>query len=254
MNKEQGEEVVVELPPLASPVDQLWHVLLDLAASVTAPWTLVGGQMVLLHALEHGQVPPQVSQDGDVLSDVRTTQSAFRDVVAVLKMAGFAPEIPSADGIAHRFSRPAKPKPVVVDVLGPDGLPADTRLLETAPPHRTIQVPGGTQALSRTEIVTVVHEGRAGRLPRPTLLAAIVLKAAAARVDSHPERHVRDLALLYALVQDPFEMRDQLTRKDRQRLRSRPAAVLADATDPAWTLVPLHLLGNGQATFEVLTG
>jgi hypothetical protein len=40
---------VIELPPLASPVDQLWHAILDLSERLTVPWTLVGGQMVLLH-------------------------------------------------------------------------------------------------------------------------------------------------------------------------------------------------------------
>jgi hypothetical protein len=50
--------VTVELPPLVAPVDQLWHVLLDLGGELTVPWTLVGGQMVLLHTLERGQVPP----------------------------------------------------------------------------------------------------------------------------------------------------------------------------------------------------
>jgi hypothetical protein len=62
----------VKLPPLAAPVDQLWHVLLDLGGEFTVPWTLVGGQMVLLHTLERGQVPPQISQDGDVVADIRS--------------------------------------------------------------------------------------------------------------------------------------------------------------------------------------
>ena len=158
----------IELPPLATPVDQLWHVLLDLGEQLTVGWALVGGQMVLLHALEHGRVPPQISQDGDVVADVRTQPSAVHDVVAALGAAGFEPDIPSADGIAHRYSRPAEPRPVVVDVLGPEGLPADTQLLVTAPPNRTIEIPGGTQALARTETVTVVHERRVGHLPRPT--------------------------------------------------------------------------------------
>ena len=57
----------------------------------------------------------------------------------------------------------------------------------TAPPNRTIEVPGGTQALARTQVVTVVHEGRVGHLPRPTLLAALVLKAAASGVDTGAE-------------------------------------------------------------------
>ena len=43
----------------------------------TVRWTLVGGQMALLHALEHGQVPAQISQDGDVIADVRTDPGAL---------------------------------------------------------------------------------------------------------------------------------------------------------------------------------
>lgn len=35
---------IVRLPPLAAPVDQLWHVLLNLSEQLTVPWTLVGGQ------------------------------------------------------------------------------------------------------------------------------------------------------------------------------------------------------------------
>ncbi len=66
----------VELPPLASPIDELWHVLLDLGEELTVGWALIGGQMVLLHTLEHGRVPPQISQDGDVVADVRTRPSA----------------------------------------------------------------------------------------------------------------------------------------------------------------------------------
>lgn len=47
----------VTLPPLASPVDLLWHVLLDLAEQLRAPWTVVGGQMVLLHPTDSGHEP-----------------------------------------------------------------------------------------------------------------------------------------------------------------------------------------------------
>jgi hypothetical protein len=42
-------------------VDRLWHVLLDLGGEFTVPWTLVGGQVVLLLTFERGQVPPQIS-------------------------------------------------------------------------------------------------------------------------------------------------------------------------------------------------
>jgi hypothetical protein len=94
-------DVTIELPPLASPVDQLWHVLLDLGESLEVPWTLVGGQMVLLHALEHGQVPPQISQDGDVVADIRTVSDALTRVVAALEEVGFDLESMSTDPSAR---------------------------------------------------------------------------------------------------------------------------------------------------------
>jgi len=79
---------MIELPVMASPVDQLWHVLLDLSESLTVPWTLVGGQMVLLHAIEHGQVPPEPSQDGDVVADLRADHGALAQVVRQLETLG----------------------------------------------------------------------------------------------------------------------------------------------------------------------
>lgn len=242
--------VVIELPPLAAPVDQLWHLLLDLAEQLTVPWTLIGGQMVLLHAIEHGQVPPQISQDGDVLADIRADSRALTQVVAQLEASAFDLAGISADGLAHRYTRPAEPRDVVVDVLAPDGLGERTDLT-TSPPGRTLEVPGGTQALSRTELVTVVHEGRRGEVPRPSLVAAIVAKAAAVEL-ADPVRHYRDLALLCALVVDPFDMQEQLIRKGRQRLRK--AKRLSDDAHPAWALVPAQIRAQGQIAFGVLLG
>jgi hypothetical protein len=105
--------------------------------------------------------------------------------------------------------------------------------------------------LARTELVTVVHEGRRGEVPRPSLIAAIVAKAAAVEL-ADPARHYRDLALLCALVVDPFEMTDQVTRKDRQRLRK--AKRLSDDAHPAWLLVPEQIRAQGQIAFGVLLG
>ncbi|HWJ09755.1 MAG TPA: hypothetical protein VNS46_10290 [Nocardioides sp.] len=241
---------VIELPVLPPPVDELWHTLLDLGEQLEVPWALIGGQMVLLHAIEHGQVPPQVSQDGDVIADVRAVPGALTDVVAGLERRGFALQSMSADGLAHRYTRPAEPRPVVIDVLAPEGL-GERADLTTTPPGRTIEVPGGTQALSRTERITVVHEGRSGTVPRPTLLAAIVGKAAATALPG-PDRHYRDLALLCALVGDPFEVADQMTRKDRQRLRL--ASKLLDDSHPAWSLVPSAIRGPGRIAYGVLHG
>lgn len=242
--------VVVELPALPAPVDELWHTLLDLGDRLDVPWALIGGQMVLLHALEHGQVPPQISQDGDVIADVRAVPGALTEMVSGIERLGFSLPSISADGLAHRYIRAAEPRPVVIDVLAPEGL-GERADLTTTPPGRTIEVPGGTQALSRVERITVVHEGRRGTIPRPTLLGAIVGKAAATALPG-PERHYRDLALLCALLPDPFEVAEQLTRKDRQRLRH--AGKLLHDAHPAWALVPDVIRSAGQIAYGVLHG
>jgi hypothetical protein len=240
---------VIELPPLGSPVDQLWHAIFDLSERLAVPWTLVGGQMVLLHALEHGQVLQEPSQDGDVVADVRADDGALVQAVRQLYALGFALDAISTDGLAQRYARPAQPRPVLIDLLAPDGL--GTRVdLTTSPPGRTVQVPGGTQALTRTERVPIVHEGRQSHVPRPTLLGAIIIKAAAASLPD-PARHYRDLALLCSLVEDPFGLTEQLTSKDRQRLRQ--AGALADDTHPTWSLIPAAIRGQGQITYQVLT-
>lgn len=49
---------VINLPVLGSPTDQLWEVLLNLSTKTKfVPWMLIGGQMMLIHTLEHGRAP-----------------------------------------------------------------------------------------------------------------------------------------------------------------------------------------------------
>lgn len=244
---------MIVLPPLAAPVDELWHLLIDMSEALEVPWTLIGGQMVLLHALEYGQTPAQVSQDGDVIADIRAARTAITEVVAWLESAGFDLDGMSPENLAHRYTRPSESssgRPVVIDVLAPEGV-GERADLRTTPPGRTVEVPDGTQALLRTERIVVSHEGRTGRVPRPSLLAAIVGKAAAVKLTSSPpDRHYRDLALLLCLIDDPFAMRENMDKKDRQRLRG--AGLLLDDHHVAWSLAPSDLRANGQAALRLL--
>jgi len=242
---------VITLPPLVAPVNELWHLLLDMTEAVGVPWTLIGGQMVLLHALEHGVLPPQISQDGDVIADIRTDPTAIHAVVRWLDRAQFALDGMSPQLVAHRYVRttPAGGRPIVVDVLAPDGV-GERADLTTSPPGRTVQVPGGSQALRRTELITVVHEARTGRVPRPSILAAIVSKAAALELPGTPAGHHPDLALLLCLLPDPFETRELLDKKDRRRLRNTTA--LLDDDHLAWILAPLERREAGQAALRIL--
>lgn len=245
-------ETAIVLPPLAAPVDLLWHVLLDLADELRVPWTLVGGQMVLLHALEHGQVPPLVSQDGDLLADIRAEKQALTTIVTALRERGFHPQ-PAADDLAHRYLRETKihDKPLVIDLLAPEGVGSKADLT-TTPPGRTVETPGGTQSLNRSENVLVEHEGRRGLIPRPILVSAVIIKSAAVSLPGDSAKHLRDVALLCALLSDPFAAAEQLDPKDRQRIRL--ASALEDRTHAAWLLVPEAIRTNGQIAYGVLAG
>ena len=147
---------IVRLPPLAAPVDQLWHVLMDLSEQLTVPWALVGGQMVLLHAVEHGRVPPQISQDGDLIADVRSEQGAITAVVDLLTGTGFELDGISPEGLAHRYVRPAHPRSVAIDVLAPEGLGPNTNLTTTSPvePSKYPAAPRRSNAASRSRSTT----------------------------------------------------------------------------------------------------
>ncbi|MGQ0630280.1 MAG: hypothetical protein ACT4P1_04510 [Sporichthyaceae bacterium] len=240
---------VIALPPLAPPVDQLWDVLLDLG-DLEIPWSLIGGQMVLLHGLEHGHLPPQISQDGDVIGDIRASPNALRELVHELEARAFVLEGISTDGRAHRYTRAAQPRPVVVDVLAPEGVGPRVDL-RTSPPGRTIEVPAGTQALTRTQIVDVRHGTRTGHIPRPSLLGAVVGKAAACKLPGDPARHLRDLAFLCALVEDPFAMRAEMTSKDLSRVRA-AAPLLGDRDAPPWRQLGTDLRSRGSDALEIL--
>jgi len=241
--------VAVTLPPLASPTREVWQVLLNLAGLPGVEWTLIGGQMVLLHALEHGVSPPQVSQDGDVVGNVRSNQKTIKRIVAFLEADGFTLDGISPEGIAHRYVKQWEPADVKFDVLAPEGLSEGTDLSTTGS-GRTIRVPGGTQALDPTERVLVAHEGREGFVPRPTLLAAIVGKGAACGLGGDVSRHLRDLALLCCLVADPFSMVEDLGRTDRRRVRLGHG--LRDDAHPAWALVSQELRRDGQLAYQIL--
>ncbi len=206
---------MIELPDFAGHADALWTALLDIGEGVSSEWVLVGGQMVLLHAIEHGAAWPRVSMDLDVIVNARV-RAALRSFVSEIESLGFVVDAMSPELLAHRYRRGA----AAIDVLSPEGL-GERADLTTTPPGRTLQVPGGTQALQRAERIEYSYRGRTGSIPRPSLLGSIIGKACAVDVDDVPANQEIDFALLLSLVKDPFVLRDELTAKDRQRLRPR---------------------------------
>lgn len=237
----------VQLPTLPGHDDALWATLVELSDVRPGDWTLIGGQMVFLHGLEHDTAPPRVSTDLDILVNARIVSGAVAAFSAEIEGLGFELDGVSPEGIAHRYRRGT----VSIDVLAPDGLGSRTDLT-TTPPGRTLQVPGGTQALARTEFVPVTTSTLTGRVPRPSLLGAIICKAVAVGVDDAPDAQRLDLVFLLGLVDDPFELIDQLNATDRRRLRAR--IELADERHAVWGRLPLERTDRARATLRLLQG
>ena len=236
----------LRLPALPGYDADLWSALIELTEVRPGEWTLIGGQMVLLHALEHGVMAPRVSTDLDVLVNARVMVGAVGEFVRSIEARGFSLAGASPEGIAHRYIRAG----VSIDLLAPEGLGARASLTAT-PPGRTLAVPGGTQALERTELVPVEFEGTQGLVPRPSLLGAIVGKALAVGVDDIPEAQRSDLALLLSLVSDPLRMARTLTAKDRKRLGAR--SEMRDPQLRAWQTLAPDAADRGRATYALLT-
>jgi len=237
----------LQLPDLPGYGDEIWGTLLELAEAKSRDWTLIGGQMVLLHALEHDAEPTRLSTDLDILVNARVVAGAVRDFVRTLESLGFSLAGSSPEVIAHRYERGR----ASVDVLAPEGLGRRADLT-TTPPGRTIQVPAGTQALARTELLPVEFAGTSGFVPRPSLLGAIICKAAAVSVDDAPNAQRLDLAVLLSLVIDPAAMARQLTRKDRSRLQG--VVGMADPDHEVWSHLEPSVADRARLAMVSLVG
>jgi hypothetical protein len=229
---------MIELAGFLPAEEQAWLLLFELAEANDSDWLLIGGQMMFVLAVEHGTQLPRPTTDLDLVVDVRALPGGTRWLASWLTERGFEQDPPSADGVSHRFTRLADPGPgqVVVDILGPEGL-GSRASLTTVPPGYTVQTPGATQGFQRSELVDVelrVADGQLliGRVRRPNLLGALVLKSEATTlpVRTNPGRDWQDCALLLSMAPDPHALKAELTRKDRQRLKRLEA--LRDRTTP----------------------
>jgi hypothetical protein len=222
---------VIEIPELGDDYHRMWLELIRLAKNPPAPWTLIGAQMVALHGWATGREPIRPSRDADMLVNVRAVTKGTEQLSAALKDSGYKLDNVSADGIGHQFVR----KAVSIDVLAPDGLGerASVRTLGTA---RTVRVPGGTQALSRTKPLDIRTRSARGSVPTPTLLGAILVKVRAIDVDDDPDAQRQDLAFLLSVVDDPDPLVTELAGSEQRWLQRH--AYFSDVNSQAWRNIP----------------
>jgi len=219
---------------------ELWRAVGDLVGRLPGEWVLIGGLMVQLHALEHGITDVRLTRDIDVLGQARPP-GALRALDEVLKAEGFEPTGPDIDGFAHRYARGE----LIVDLLAPDWLnPAP----DLAGGLKAVGVPGGTQALNRSEVVTVSVDGNEFELRRPTLLGAIMIKARSIMRHADPEAQREDLLRLLFLVEDPRAIAAELKSSERRWLRQ-----TADRLDlDGLTLLDDVAVRNARLAYRIL--
>ncbi|MFC7504465.1 hypothetical protein [Nocardioides sp. GCM10030258] len=207
----------VELPAMNEPQKQSWHALMDLYNRISTDWTLIGGQLVHLHCAERGATPTRPTNDVDTVVNVRASTTMLESFTGALKDMGFTPDT-SGDGIQHRWRRDR----AQIDVLIPEGIGQRAAARLGAGGAPTISAPGTTQALNRSEPVLVTADGRTGTVLRPSLVGALVGKAAARTeiaADRASTRHCTDFVVLASLVSARDFREAALVNKDRTRLR-----------------------------------
>lgn len=243
-----------DLPPAQF---QAWEVLLRLPQQRLS-WVLIGGQMMTLLAAEHGARLPRPTLDADVLVDVRAHPGSLETLATWLRVEqGFEVQISSAN-IGHRFTRAAAPGPgtVMFDLLAPEGLGPRTRVY-TVRPARTVSVPASARLLESAEPVEVyardVHGAEcSGTVQRPSVLAALIGKAAAATIPvrTNRSRDTEDAALLLSLLANPRLDPAELTRSERAHLwRLQP---LTELEHPAWRILTPDQARLGQAALRIV--
>lgn len=210
-------------------------------------WSLVGGLMVQLHAYERGR-RSRLTADIDLLGNSRLRPAATKRMAEALVDRGGTMAMPpiSNERLGYRFEVDGE----VVEILGSDGVRRDPK---TVGNYKTFQVPGGSQALARTEIVEVSLAG-ADPVPmrRPNLLGAILIKArvVAKRRDKF-ESDRQDLIALLSFAADPRALATGLRKSERNWLLK--VELLLAFDDPALTtLFSTAELSAAESAYRLL--
>ncbi len=217
---------MIVLPPMSVAQAASWHALLDVYDRLPTGWTLIGGQMVHLHCAERGTSSPRPTDDADAVLDIRANPQILFEFTSALTDLGFVAHGITAEGQQHRW----KCDRASIDVLIPDNVGERLAHRTGVTGSPTVRTPGGIQALHRSEVVAVDVAGRGGHVRRPSLVGALIMKAAAHTVPVDPNRgrHRGDFATLASLVAAADFVDETLSKKECHYLRDMVDATRAD--------------------------
>lgn len=209
------------MPVMPSEQEQVWLSLFRICERLPDGWTLIGGQMVHLHCAERGIYPHRTTTDGDTVVDIRADPRMLDRFTQELRLLQFVSEGVSAEGHEHRWRN----GDAVIDVLIATNLGPRSQNVTGATGSTTVSTRGAQQALNRSELVEVQVGDSHGKVRRPTLVGAMIIKAAAMSAPSGDrERHKADFALLATTIL-PSDNFTDLTRRDRHHLTTGIEAV-----------------------------
>jgi hypothetical protein len=217
---------VIDINPPTAEARRLWASALELACDFGADdgWALVGGLMVQLHAFERSR-SSRLTADVDFLGDSRRRPSMTVRMAEVLQERGGEMVIPPVSGedLGYRFEVHGS----IIEILGSEGVRENPKTLGK---HTTFQVPGGTQALARAEVVRVsLDGGEPVEIRRPSLLGAILIKARVAkRRRDKFESDRQDLIRLLSFVEDPRALAGELKGNEKKWLQEVEALLAFD--------------------------
>lgn len=221
--------MVIRLPAMLPTQEESWRAVFEIYEALPHGWVLIGGQAVFLHAVERGSATPRATTDADVGLDIRTYPQHLRTFTSTLLRLGFKPQGESLAGHQHRWIRAN----AVVDVLIPRFTGERSEKRPGATGGTTIASPATQQAVRQSETVDVMAGDSFGKVNRPTIMGALIGKAAALEIVDDPgrERHVIDFLTLAAVV----TTRDLRGYDDDPASRRHLSNMLGNlANRPAW--------------------
>ncbi|GAA1750708.1 hypothetical protein [Aeromicrobium alkaliterrae] len=222
---------MIVVPVASRGQEASWHALMDLHEVLADAWVLVGGQMVHLHAAERGYPLVRPTDDADAVLDVKLQPTILHDVTAALVDMGFTSSGVAPSGAEHRWYR----GDAQIDLLIPQGLGERLRakvLGVSGSP--TVETPAGQIAVDLSELVDVQVGDRIGRVRRPTLMGALIAKAAADTTVSvsgaTAGRHLEDFVTMSAMLKVP-DLAGSPSTKTQRRYVARALGRVSSRTD-----------------------